>query len=221
MELTSILESRVSRLVQAVGPRGGLYYPDAIQAVKSRYGFVKAPETFAEMDDKSGIDFIHGKYESSDGPIVIRRLQISDLGIVAETRVPTEQTVQFLEDLLQWVKSEFQIELKSTGKPDLFDSQLEVKLKVDIGGSEDEKLHEITQSMNRLVSGYGHEAKMRPVGMIFSFDPSILPLHGFTLDRRAGIAFSDMLYWSRAPFQTKDHLDILVMIENLSPTPPQ
>ena len=217
MQLNSIQLSQVAKFIQIIGPHGGIYYPDAVRAIQTRYGFVKAPQTLQELDEKAGIAFLHGKFQTPDGPIVIRQLMYHENSISAQSGSTTENVDLFLTDLIAWMSKEFSLEVKHKEKfPDWCDSQLEVCMNVDIGGSPDEKASELAAAMNAIIVRYGHGAKIRPVGFIFAFDPSILPLHGFTLDRRAGKPFVENVYWSRAPFQTKDHLDVLALIERLA-----
>lgn len=201
--------------MRPIAPRGGLYLPDAVRAIQSRYEFVKAPIAMEELDPGKGISFLHGKFQTANGPVVINRFQYFDNAITAENGSNTDDLDQFLQELIQWMLDEFSLNPNFTDFPNWYDSQVEVALEIEIGETQSEAEREISDTLNRIVSGYGHHASMRPSGMVYSFDPSELRLHGFSLDRRAEQPFSANLYWSRAPLQTNHHLEVLSLIEKL------
>ena len=189
MQLNSIQLSQVAKFIQIIGPHGGIYYPDAVRAIQTRYGFVKAPQTLQELDEKAGIAFLHGKFQTPDGPIVIRQLMYHENSISAQSGSTTENVDLFLTDLIAWMSKEFSLEVKHKEKfPDWCDSQLEVCMNVDIGGSPDEKASELAAAMNAIIVRYGHGAKIRPVGFIFATKISLAPPYfgcmGFTRSGR-------------------------------------
>ena len=57
-------------------------------------------------------------------------------------------------------------------------------------------------------------------GFIFDFDPASVagkrkPLR-LIVDRRVGIAFSENVFYSQAPFKTKDHVKVLTSLETIT-----
>jgi hypothetical protein len=63
-------------------------------------------------------------------------------------------------------------------------------------------------------------APLRLSGLIFDFDTKEFlgkrkPFR-LIIDRRIGVAFSENIFYSQAPFRTKDHLNVLTSLEQVA-----
>jgi len=116
MRLVSILLGQTIRLMTTSVPGGGFYMPEAVAAIKKRYGFVHTPTTLEEFDPAKGIVFRHGKFraESPNLPnelrpkdILVDLFQVYENGLRVDTRVHVEYVDVFIEDVLRWASETF------------------------------------------------------------------------------------------------------------------
>lgn len=237
MKLVSVLLGQAVRLMMTSVPGGGLYIPEAVSALKERYGFVGTPSSLQDFDLSKGVTFRHGRFltnipDIEGGPreILIDQFQVFAAGMRVDTRVRVEFADMFIEDLLKWATESFGLKiLPEHPITNFYLSQVEVKSDVGFGTLFNllDRLNEITTA---LIKSYGYEKHgvlypaFGPSGLILYTDltkvrfPLLSP---FTFERRAQQPYDSNLYYSAAPLKTMDHLRILDELEKAAAGTPK
>lgn len=215
MELVTIDNSRLTVLVNVKRARGQLYLPDAMELLVERYGFV----TYPKIEDLVGTnvyEFKMGKFNGS----AIDSLTIYQDGISIVSGSDTTYLDNVYRDLVDFMSQSLNLELISTHKTErLYDSAIIVRTEGKILHLLDE-LAEVCTSMQRHLSdSTGTNVEFLPFGLSLAADTAQIPglkPSKFRLERREGIDFSFNQYFSSAPLRTKEHFEILEMIDLLT-----
>jgi hypothetical protein len=214
MNLLAIESSRIIFLMQTLRQLGQIYIPDAIARVKERYSFVKAPNP---DQTTLPLSFSIGKFRNAQ----IAEFAIYNDGFIVSSASDTDLLDAFIEDLLKWAAKELDIKpLTGTTPEKFYESSIIVKADADLTSSAT-----IGTDISRVVAPAMKAAKisapLKLSGVVFDFDTKDFlgkrkPFR-LTVDRRIGIAFSENIFYSQAPFRTKDHLEILALFERNAP----
>jgi hypothetical protein len=220
MDLLEIILGRSVRLFRMSHPRGGVYLPTLLNAVRGRYGFIKMPEKIEELDASKGIEFAHGLYKEN----VIDKLVVYYNGVLVEGKFTTDISDMILEDVISWATQDlgYSIIPDATNKPPLYYSQLEIRLK-NGPSSISERLSEFANIITDTVHSYAAfkdkgMPSYEPTKISFNYDlvlvPPPRPLE-FIIERRAERPFYDNVYFGSAGMRTIDHLETLQKFEQL------
>lgn len=212
MKVNGIIAAQAVRVMPINS--SGIFIPDLVRGLWHRYHFVRVPVT---TDDLLAADrpllFEHGKFEAPDGrEVVIRTLRVSAQGLVAETQTSTDDSLQFLDDAIQWAV-ENSIIPKQGYSTKIFVSQVEVVLE---GNFERifPQLDPVGDEIAKFLSS--KEAPCSPLrvySVAMNIDPRKINLPEFRLERRAEIPYEQSTFFSQAPLTTADHLALLSRIE--------
>lgn len=219
MKVLRVLQARVIWLFDTglINPRG-LSMRDLFAVIKDRYQFAKAP--LHELDytgtDKRTLVFEGGVFDVEGSAISISFTVYND-GIVAISYSDTASTTLFLRDLRGFV-AEFGFSI-----PDEDSIQIGYVSTLDIESSanmlslfpEMQPIVQFIQSHLSSLDGKPREFQFAQIG-IWSEDLSKnhAPV-AFKFERRVDQNFSQNRYWSQAPLQTKDHYELLNMLDQL------
>jgi hypothetical protein len=221
MELFTVIRASAFR---ALKPR--LFEPivplELITAVKQKYDFLKAPD--ANLNQP--VDFQAGKLRRKDGNTTsIEQFVVAYVGnrltsLGAATRVSTDSSEEFLEDLIRWAGSEYKLDTKPV-RPRAYFSQVEFVLSKPLSDHFLD-LQEIGQSITNLVKGYGlEECPLFEFGG-FSMHYDVAKYEdlkpnpqAFAIERRVGSTYDERKYFSQAPLRTQDHKTVLVQLEKI------
>lgn len=217
MKLKEIQLSQVARFITFGSDRGGAYWPDVIAAVQARYGFTDVPKDLSELDPGKGVDFLHGKFESAGGPVVINLFKYYSAGILAQSSATVENTELFLIDLIEFASSEFDLQTDSRFESNFVESQIVVESKIDLDALLTVQ-SKIIEFINAEIASRGFVHHFLTTGFEIGYDSVAYPrpgLSAFTLQRRLNEPFDSNLYYSRAPLTTNAHLSLLANLEKL------
>jgi hypothetical protein len=215
VKVTAVIQAAAFRFFVPSGPYG--YYPEAIQKLKARYNFVGAPTTIEEIvpaNPNQGNLFRLGKFQYEGRQITVNELQLYHLGAAASTTSSTDDSDLFLDDLLKWAETEFNITFSEHGDR-TYASQLEFQLDHSLR-EYFPKLAPVGLAVPQYLTNFWLSKPEYQVSSItFSFDPAAqLPTLGnFRIERREKVAYSANLYFSEAPVKTQHHLDLLKAFE--------
>lgn len=225
MILRSILQSQASRFLKLATTHGMPYIPDALVFVRDRYGFVETPTNLSDFNPSTGITFSHGKFQPSEKSakdIVIRKLQIYEQGLLADTQATVEDADMFLDDFISWSCSRFDIKILDyppTHK--LYHSNIELHSNLDLE-SPLRFIKPLGHSITNRLKKYGGEGSFdyAPTGFSLHCDmtkstSAILPPVPsiFTLERLARHPFGAGIFVSSAPLKTADHIALIEEFE--------
>jgi hypothetical protein len=166
------------------------------------------------MTNKS-IDFYHGLF----GGTAIAKLSIFPDGISIDAKSNSGLLDQFLDDLLQWSRSELGISTVQTYRfGRLYQSDIVFHSDKDILVP----FEGVAQMQSMLNKKFLETSKVdinwRPVGWSLGYDPidvgSVKP-NPFHVARRVGTDYSLNHYFSTAPLRTSDHIELIEALERI------
>lgn len=231
MKLLAVLFSQSMRFIRFANPMGTIYMPDAVKALQDRYGFIQVPTSLQEYDLTKGVAFSHGKFalqkrlslkgvepEFKSDVIVIDKFQIYGNGMLAETKSFVESADLFIDDVIRWGTEKFGLRLlEDPPVRKLFMSQLEVKLDTPVLSSLVQQSNPITKQLSSYFKNYDIECPPFEINS-FAFHYDLTNCQApaptaFNIERRAGHPYSSNVYFSGAPLTTRDHLDLLTILD--------
>lgn len=214
MKLLSIIAARSTWLfpLTDLNPRGRYIHP-VVKRLPDRYEFVKYPEETEDV--KEGAKFENGKFQTSRGHAITVSLALYEWGIVGDTRSSTTDSDEFLDDMLNWLCTEF----------GLAPSQEMVRSKVYLSAVHihmdgslnllNPNLEPFARQLSSKVVGYD-PVMFETFGIMFWKDPKKTgPEFSFRLERAETEPFSQQRYFSSAPLQTETHLELLEELERI------
>jgi hypothetical protein len=214
MEVTQVLLARVLQMVKPIG--AGVYLPEIARKLKAKYEFVAAPkdEELISSDPSKGAEFKHGRMSVGDRSIIIQQLTVFNDGVVVDTTTSTDDSDQFLTDLIRWARE--MIPGAEPIGPRFYISNLEVRMEFPL-----EKyaptFSPIGDKIGAMLNAYGIEAPRYEVSEVtLLFDqigrPAPQPI-SFNLDRRANVPYDRNVWFAQAPLKTADHINLLLDLE--------
>jgi len=180
------------------------------------YKFKKYPLPTDDLSDATkGIVFEFGEFRNSDGDLLSIKLTLFNFGVMAETTSSTPDSDFFLEALLTKLHENFRIpHYNNVIRNRDYLSQLYVSTenKLEIINP---KLKTISEYLEKDVFAYNKKVPSYQLSsMSYWADPvnAITPLN-FVFERQEKIPFSENRYFSSAPLQTDQHLELLDKFE--------
>ena len=197
-----------------LNPRGKRIGPSIVTRLVQDYGFAQYPKTAEEMDETKGIQFLRGEFKPESGEPVEISLKIFNFGIVAETRSSTKDSDAFLEEVLGWISKQHDLppyEEILRSKAYLSEMYIHSAKNLDLINP---KLKHIIERLNTEVKGHG-KVSYQTSAIAFWNDPSLNQPFPFRFERVAGVGFVENRYYSVAPLETENHLEILDDLEKI------
>ena len=213
MKLIDYDFSQVTYLSTIVRHAGQLYMPDMLDKIQQRYDFVESPNTLSDWNPQNGIKFKHGKFEDT----AIAEFSLYRDGVIANASAPVEVIERFVDDAIKWTEQALQAkEISSLPSVKLFDSQVVVQCAIDFGSTL-KKIEVLGNNISSLLARYGTPTKPYTISGIQLHndvpDAGMYQCSKFTFERSIQTPFSQNLYFSIAPLRSKDHLDLLRLLE--------
>ncbi|MCX5888216.1 MAG: hypothetical protein NTY36_02035 [Deltaproteobacteria bacterium] len=200
---------------QDFNPRGVNLYPIITPLLVESYKFVTVPSAQEALDDSKGTTYASGEFINKDGVPVVVSLTIFPDALVADTRSSTKDSDDFLEEIL----TRFSAELKLPHYKDIitrksYVSGLHVKTNKSLQ-SLNPALNEIAKYLTHNVSDEG-TIYFEVGGIHFWPEQSTVPKPAsFIFERILNVPFSEESYYSGAPLQTDNHLELLDKLERI------
>jgi hypothetical protein len=195
-----------------LNPRGINLASVLIPFLISTYKFKRFPSLQDVTDPSKEWKFQDGEYKvDNDSPIKIE-LTIHSDGVVADTRSSTVNSDAFLEEA--WTKFSELFKMpshQSILKRRLYISQVFVNTDKDL-----QLLNPKLSPICEYLSGEHQNRVFRLGGISFWPDQTVKfnPI-SFTFERTINVPFSENRYYSAAPLQTDQHLDLLDKLEGI------
>ena len=212
MKVVSIEFGQVTWIVDISMPPGRMYFPESLQKINTRYGFVRGPDLNEMLSQEPNVVFEHGRF----GDHVIKKFSIHTDGFLVNSEAGTDIADGFLDDLMDWIKEEFgaaKLDINDSFR--IYDSHLVIQLEVDLA-SQMEFTNFVSSKIAKQRESYGLTPSEYMVsGFILSAEgnaPNLSP-PSFTIERRRGQPFKNNLFLSNAPLRTGDHIKLLEDIE--------
>jgi hypothetical protein len=214
MKIEKVIFGQVIRFIDDVrDEKKSFSLLDVTRAIQSRYGFLEAPTKIADYNYQTGVTFMVGRFDGN----AIRRFQIYQLGVLCEVEATTDVCDAFLDDIVNFLESEFDQRGREKPNTRSYQSQLEVHSEVNLG-MVFPQTSDVGQVLWQTFKSYGYEPTMFELAGL-KFQTTALQLKGgspgdFLLERRAEKPFFANLYFSAAPLRTHDHLNVLKCLED-------
>jgi hypothetical protein len=191
--------------------------PRLARAFEQRYEFMQGPNTVEQYDTTNGILFRGGVFNGE----IVERVQIYNNGILAEGKMDTSALDAFIDDVIQWVESEF----SATATPNegateiakAFYSQVVVEFVPK--ASAPTSTSPILQLIYDAMEAAGLQAPAGLFGFVIAPDPASGASWNFRLERRVGEPFASNKYFSSAPLTTEAHKSLLEEMERVTYDP--
>lgn len=215
MEITAVMLARVVAFieVQELNPKGKAYYPDIAAALVNKFNFQIYPTKPEDFDETKGVRFAAGKF--ADG--TVEQVQIFTHGLALDTRLSTNVSEKLLYETLAWARSELglhfderMIKRKGYGSQLTFESEMKMsKINPVVGNISEAISSKLSAAMDQAVT-------YEPTAILFNLDQSASKLTpgAFSIERREGVPFSNKKYFSNAPLETHDHIELLKAFES-------
>lgn len=196
----------------------GIAHDGLLEAVRDRYQFQVVPTNAQVLDavnKKQPVQLGAGTFKSSHGLVGVSLTYFAD-GLMAETRNSTGVGDELLTDLLDWLNSTYQMtnhrEMKVRR---IYSNELYLTF--------DNNLSFVNPKLRGIAAKYGAKAewpnstnRLEVIGISFGADPSSKSqLPPFRIERDSNAAFEDARYFSIAPLQTEDHMELLRHMEDV------
>jgi hypothetical protein len=201
--------------IDELNPQGKNILADLIDWLKETYHFEKGPESLEGLNDNKGLSLLNGEFQVRPEIFIQTNLTVYLDGVVAETRSSTTDADAFISDVLEQATKEFSL----TRRDDLVRRRLYVS---ELLVRCDRRLSDLNPGLSQIAARIGEligENKPRydAASIEFWVDPeSPQPIRPpFIFQRKAQSSLSENRYWSRAPLQTHDHLEVLNNLEKV------
>jgi len=176
------------------------------------YKFRKAPSFADILDSSKAWEFQDGVFNIEDEFSIKINVTIHNDGLVVDTFSSTIHSDAFLEDMLAKVSGFLKMPpYKSILKTKIYVSQLFVNTHADL-----QLLNPKLSSVCELLSTKHENRVFQIGGLSFWTDQTekFTPI-SFSFERALGFPFSENRYYSSAPLQTNQHIELLDKIEEV------
>ena len=218
MNLLSVKLARAIWLINLLdlNPRGRnlqAIIPSIIAKYKFR-GFPVKPEDF---NLTNGVKLLGGVFQKDSETEINIDLTVFGDGLIADTRSSTDDSDQFLDELLTLATNELGlVPYNKVLRTKSYVSELLVWTDKSLNAI-NPKFEKIAKLINSLIKGHSHHPiAFETVGITFWTDQTItLPPGPFRFERVSDIPFAENRYFSAAPLQTDAHLEVLTNFEKI------
>lgn len=215
MKLLAIEMSRVTALFRMARPSGQLYLPHVAAQLAERYRFGGTPNSFEDLRGNK-VEFKYGLFEGN----AIETLDVYNDGIIVASRSDSDFIDKFIDDFGLWLEKSLGLSVIETHTVNkMYDSTLLVETDRNIFQPLDAYAGILRMIEKALRDSSRLEIQYHNFGVLLSTDqtqnPALKPVP-FRFERKDGIEFSRHHFYTTAPLKTKQHLEILTQMEQLT-----
>jgi hypothetical protein len=196
----------------------GFSLQEVFKKLNERYGFAKPPQHPLDVDPKtSALMFQLGTFTNSAKKPVNVTLGIFNNGIQGETTSSTDDATAFLQDLTTLMTKEFGFQLPSKIEKGYL-SQITVELAIPSLAPINPKLQDIARMLSANTKPLDGKPRQFEFGALNFWAEDIgaqLAPAPFRLERKWGTPFSSNQYFSLAPLETQQHLNVINELEKI------
>ena len=214
MKLSAVLLARVVYFVESVdlNPFGKAYYPEVVNALVTRYNFLKFPSKLEEFDETKGVNLSAGRF---DGKTIVN-VTIYNWGLTLDTNSSTKDSEALLVGALTWAAENLRLNFK----PEMIKRKAFVSHFTFYSDAPLLELNPVLDTVGIRISkevsaNLKLDYKFETRGISLAIDPESqrIPVQLFTIERREGTAFSEGKYFSAAPVSTETHQSLIEEVE--------
>jgi hypothetical protein len=197
-----------------LNPKGKSVFPEILEWLKDRYDFKVAPETVEGIEAKEGLQFKKGAYQAREEVFVDVELSVFNDGFVAKSSSSTEDTDRFLDDVISSAVVDFNLTFDpGMIRRKLYLSELNIKLQQPIPNIN----RKLSAFASKLTKDSGSTNPFEAGGLSFWTDVtnSVYKTPPFTIERRLNAPFNENRFYTKAPLQTTQHIEMLAEFEEI------
>lgn len=196
----------------------GISFQDSFEKLGARYQFSKFPRNLLDLNEQKALAFQVGTFVNSAKVPITVSFNVYNNGFVAETLSTTDDATEFLQDLTKWLAKEFDFAVPSGNnlhKGHL--SQVGVELETSLSPL-NPKIAAFVERLNAQFRSVDGKPKRFDIASVSfwteEFGEPNAP-SSFRLERKWGKQFTSNQYFSQAPLETRQHLDLLREFEKI------
>ena len=193
----------------------GLSLQPVYEKISEKYKFAKAPKNALDFDEQKALSFKAGTFVNSKGTPVLVGFTIYSDGLVADTLSSTDDSTAFLVELTNWIK-EYGLALPPNVKK-TWVSQMDVECDTPLVKL-NPKLTKFLKSIESRVKPVDGNSRQFDVGGLSFWTEDITKSGApavVKFERKWQAPFSANHYFSQAPLETREHIDLLNELELL------
>jgi hypothetical protein len=201
--------------VNDFNPKGKALNSTLVPFLVNSYKFKELPSEKEFAEPANGITFDNGEFTTKEGDIVSIRLSVFNDGLVADTRSSTNDSDAFLEDLLTRLSDSYNLpNYEQIIRKKIYASQVYATTDKSLEII-NPKLTIISKYLSDKVLGFG--GVNFELGGIHFWPEQANPTKPsvFIFERTLNVPFSEKRYYSAAPLQTEEHLELLDILESI------
>jgi hypothetical protein len=194
----------------------GLSLKGIFDGIGKKYQFAKAPKNMLDVDDQKALSFKAGTFVNSKGVPLMVTFTIHNDGLVVDTNSSTADSTEFLVELTDWIVRDFHLAIPPEVRK-AYVSQIDVECDTPLINI-NPRLTEFLKSIESRVKPADGKFRKFDVGGLSFWTEDITKLGAPAMvkfERKYQAAFSANHYFSQAPLQTREHLELLGELELL------
>ncbi len=195
-----------------LNPFGKVFFPEIVPDIVNRFHFQTYPIKPEDFEEEKGIKFANGVASG----VSVDKLTIWRDGITLDTRAGTSIGKLIIEDSLTWLSDKVGLDYSADKIARwAYLSNLAFFSEVDLTAIHP-SIKALTERLSPLSSlPVENKPSFELVSLSIDFDKtnSKLSPAAFKIERRGGSPFSHNKYFSEAPIQTQQHIDLLEEFE--------
>lgn len=216
MKLIAITLARTVLLFDLTQFTKGLNLWPICERLVEKYKFAKSPKNALDLDEQKALAFKVGSFLNSRKQNVTVSLSIYSNGISVDAQTSTNDTDEFVDEILAMVSSDFSLTLP-TGSKRVYVSQAELEMNLSVGKL-NPQLPNLIAEISRRTQPMDDRPKFYDFGVLQFWaddvNPSKSPAH-FRLERKVETPFSSNKYFTQSALTTSDHIELVTKLAEI------
>jgi len=182
-----------------------------LEKLGPQYRFATSPRNPLDLDENKSLAFKLGTFTNSKAVSVGVSFNIYNNGVSAETSSSTDDCTEFLLDVRSRLKSEFGLVIPDEEVKTAYVSQLMVESDASLSALNPQipKFIRLIESRVKRVDGTPSRFDVGAFNLWTEDVNQLMAPAMFRFERKHGTPFSSNDYFSQAPLQTQEHIDVL------------
>jgi hypothetical protein len=194
----------------------GLSLQPVFEKISEKYKFAKAPKNALDFDEQKALSFKSGTFVNSKGTSVLIGYTVYSDGLVVDTMSSTDDSTEFLVEVTNWMNQDYGLTLPS-GIKKIWLSQMDVECETPLVKLNLRLPKFLKFIESRVKPADGNPRQFDVGGLDFWTEDVNKPGAPVMVkfERKWQAPFSANHYFSQAPLETREHIELLNELELL------
>lgn len=196
----------------------GLSLHEVFQKIAERYRFAKFPKDPLDFNEQKALAFEQGVFTNSRQESIAVSFAVWNNGVTAETSSTTRDATEFLREFFEWINREYGFWIPSgKGLNKGYLSQIDVECDRPLI-SVNPRLELLSKMLTNRYSPLDGKPREFVVGGLQFWTEDVgqlLAPAAFRFERKWGFPAGANQFFSQAPLETQDHMELLNELENI------